>query len=91
MAATNEDGLAFEAANRIITERLRGTKRDGAAMLREKHITALAHKHHTPDQEWQIDLYGYTRAIEKAAREAVLKELTEAFHESIRRALREGS
>jgi hypothetical protein len=39
----------------------------------------------------RCDAIAFARAIEKAAREAVLKELTGAFHESIRALLKEGS
>jgi hypothetical protein len=50
----------------------------------------------TPDQITAIfnatrpfTYQAFAAAVERAAREAVLKEITEAFHESIRQVLRE--
>jgi hypothetical protein len=53
-------------------------------------LAELVNVHHSPDQQWQIDLPAFTRAVEQAAREQAVKELTESFHESVYRALKQG-
>jgi post-segregation antitoxin (ccd killing protein) len=48
-------------------------------------------KAHGIDATRLSTVVSFARAIERASREAVLKEITEAFHESVVAALREGS
>jgi hypothetical protein len=59
--------------------------------LTDEQILAFARTHGMFGFVGTEQLQDFSRAIEKAAREAVLKELTEAFHESVRQALKEGS
>jgi hypothetical protein len=57
-----------------------------------KELNRLERLHLCTNDDGKIyGLDAFVAAIEKAAREAVLKELTEAFHESIRALLKEGS
>jgi hypothetical protein len=60
-------------------------------MMKSEQILAFARTHGMFGFVGTEQLQAFSRAIEKAAREAVLKEITEAFHESVRQALKEGS
>jgi post-segregation antitoxin (ccd killing protein) len=62
----------------------------GAAAMTDEQLIEMA-KAHGIDATRLSTVVSFARAVERAAREAVLKEITEAFHASVVAALREGS